>query len=78
MSPALWTFLAETPTVEAVITDLAMPMAASTAIADLPAPAMQRVRGEGRLVTQMVDGRTRIATLYQEGAAKAPRAAPYP
>jgi urease accessory protein len=36
---------------------------------DQPAP-MQRARGEGRIVTQLVDGRTRLKTLYQEGCAK--------
>jgi urease accessory protein len=33
-------------------------------------PSLQRVRGEGRIVAKLVDGRTRIATLFQEGAAK--------
>ena len=31
---------------------------------------MQRARGEGRLTTQLREGRTRIETLYQEGASK--------
>ncbi|MDR3474016.1 MAG: urease accessory protein UreD [Devosia sp.] len=31
---------------------------------------MQRARGLGRVTTQLLDGRTRIAQLYQEGAAK--------
>ena len=30
----------------------------------------QRARGVGRLVTKSLSGRTRIAELYQEGAAK--------
>nr|WP_237351612.1 urease accessory protein UreD [Rhizobium sp. ACO-34A] len=30
----------------------------------------QRARGDGRLVSKALDGRTRIAELYQEGAAK--------
>ncbi len=32
--------------------------------------ASQRVAGRGALVTRLVDGRTRIAELYQDGAAK--------
>ena len=45
-------------------------MAPSTA-SDITAPArMQRVRGEGRVGTQLLDGRARLASLYQEGAAK--------
>jgi urease accessory protein len=51
------------------VTDNAMPAAQLTERPDTP-PAMQRVRGEGRLVTQVIDGRTRISTLYQDGAAK--------
>lgn len=31
---------------------------------------MQRARGEGRLSTQLVDGRSRLQTLYQDGCAK--------
>ena len=34
------------------------------------APLLQRARGEGRVTTQLRDGYTRIAELYQEGAAK--------
>jgi urease accessory protein len=37
--------------------------------ADLP-PRMQRARGDGRIATQMLDGRTRLKTFFQEGAAK--------
>jgi len=33
-------------------------------------PRLQRARGEGRVETQLLDGRTRIHALYQEGAAK--------
>ncbi|MHB1104034.1 MAG: urease accessory protein UreD [Devosia sp.] len=36
----------------------------------LAVPLMQRARGEGRISTQLQDGRTRLATLYQEGCAK--------
>ncbi|HHY50526.1 MAG TPA: urease accessory protein UreD [Alphaproteobacteria bacterium] len=35
-----------------------------------PAPALQRARGEGRIAAQVLDGRTRLSALYQEGAAK--------
>jgi len=35
-----------------------------------PPGTMQRARGTGRLVTQVRDGRTHIAELYQEGCAK--------
>ncbi|MGN6103475.1 MAG: urease accessory protein UreD [Devosia sp.] len=38
--------------------------------AETAPPALQRVRGEASVVTQLRDGRTRIATLFQEGAAK--------
>ena len=31
---------------------------------------MQRARGEGRIATQLVDGGTRLQTLYQDGCAK--------
>lgn len=31
---------------------------------------MQRARGEGRIETQLLDGRTRLHALYQDGAAK--------
>ena len=31
---------------------------------------LQRARGEGRVTTQLLDGRARVAQLYQEGAAK--------
>lgn len=43
------------------------PVAASTAC---PPPALQRVRGEGRLGVKVVGTRTRIDRLFQEGAAK--------
>ena len=33
-------------------------------------PRLQRARGEGRVETQLLDGRTRLHALYQEGAAK--------
>ena len=33
-------------------------------------PRLQRARGEGRIETQLIDGRTRLATLYQDGCAK--------
>ena len=33
-------------------------------------PRMQRARGTGRIETQLLDGRTRLKTFYQEGAAK--------
>jgi urease accessory protein len=33
-------------------------------------PRLQRARGEGSIATQMLDGRTRLKTLYQEGASK--------
>jgi urease accessory protein len=33
-------------------------------------PRLQRARGEGSVETQMLDGRTRLHALYQEGAAK--------
>jgi len=36
----------------------------------LPAPALQRARGEGRVIATLRDGKTRIAGLYQEGCAK--------
>jgi urease accessory protein len=36
----------------------------------LVAPRMQRARGDGRVVTKTIDGRTRLATLYQDGCAK--------
>ncbi len=35
-----------------------------------PAPKFQRARGEGRVIATVRDGRTEIAELYQEGAAK--------
>jgi urease accessory protein len=34
------------------------------------APPMQRARGEGRITTQVRDGHTHVAELFQEGAAK--------
>ena len=36
----------------------------------IAAPRLQRANGEGRIATQLLDGRTRLKTLYQEGAAK--------
>ncbi len=33
-------------------------------------PALQRARGEGRIIANVRDGRTEIAALYQEGCAK--------
>jgi urease accessory protein len=62
-----WTFATEATTVS-MMTDNAMLAAPLNETPD--PPVMQRVRGEGRLVTQLIDGRTRISTLYQEGAAK--------
>ncbi len=38
--------------------------------AALALPRHQRARGIGRLGTQVLDGRTRLTTLYQEGCAK--------
>lgn len=35
-----------------------------------PAIRHQRARGTGRIATQVLDGRTRLTTLYQEGCAK--------
>ena len=31
---------------------------------------LQRARGEGRITTSLRDGKTRLATLYQDGCAK--------
>src|SRR5262245_30483424 len=46
-------------------------MATATAADSLaPTIRLERVRGEGRVETQLLDGRTRIAALFQEGAAK--------
>lgn len=36
----------------------------------LPLPRHQRARGVGRIATQVLDGCTRLTTLYQEGCAK--------
>ncbi|WP_299639593.1 urease accessory protein UreD [Devosia sp.] len=36
----------------------------------LPLPRHQRAHGSGRIETQVLDGRTRLTTLYQEGCAK--------
>jgi len=47
-----------------------MASTAALKIADISPAPMQRARGEGRVTTQLLDGRTRIAALYQEGAAK--------
>lgn len=33
-------------------------------------PRLQRAKGEGHVATQLLDGRTRLKTFYQEGAAK--------
>lgn len=44
-------------------------MSAVAAPADTP-PRLQRARGEGRIAAQLLDGRTRLRDLYQEGAAK--------
>ena len=33
-------------------------------------PRLQRAKGEGRVETQLLDGRTRLKTFFQEGAAK--------
>ncbi|HVW91245.1 MAG TPA: urease accessory protein UreD [Devosia sp.] len=41
-----------------------------SAIPKLPPSGLQRVRGEARLVTQPGGPRTRLATLYEEGAAR--------
>ncbi len=38
--------------------------------AALALPRHQRARGTGRIGTQVLDGRTRLTTLYQEGCAK--------
>ena len=35
-----------------------------------PLPFLQRARGEGRVIASVRDGKTEIASLYQEGAAK--------
>ncbi len=43
-------------------------MTAVTAIAETP--RLQRAQGEGHISTQLLDGRTRLRALYQEGAAK--------
>jgi urease accessory protein len=36
----------------------------------MPLPALQRARGEGRVIAKTRNGQTEIASLYQEGAAK--------
>jgi len=42
-----------------------------TALAEAsPSPALQRARGEGRVIANVQDGTTEIAALYQEGCAK--------
>ena len=43
---------------------------AATVAALAPAPALQRARGEGRVVVALRGDRTTIADLYQEGCAK--------
>lgn len=45
-------------------------VATPVAVKTVAPPALQRVRGEGRLVVKSLAGRTRIDRLYQEGAAK--------
>lgn len=45
-------------------------MSVSIATAPGPAVALQRARGEARVTAQLAGGRTRLATLYQEGCAK--------
>jgi urease accessory protein len=42
----------------------------SVAAAVAASPRLQRARGDGRIETQIIDGRTRLATLYQDGCAK--------
>jgi urease accessory protein len=42
----------------------------SSAALRMESPRLQRARGEGRITTQLLDGRTRLKTFYQEGAAK--------
>ncbi len=39
-------------------------------VAMTPATALQRARGQGRVTTQLVGGRTRLQALYQDGCAK--------
>lgn len=39
-------------------------------VRDTTAPRHQRARGIGRIGTQVLEGRTRLATLFQEGCAK--------
>ena len=44
---------------------------AALAVAEAsPPPALQRARGEGRIIVAVRDGRTEIQSLYQEGCAK--------
>ena len=43
---------------------------AALAAEALPPPALQRARGEGRVIAAARDGRTEIQSLYQEGCAK--------
>ena len=45
-------------------------MAAPALAGAPPPPVLQRARGEGRVIASVRDGRTVIASLYQEGAAK--------
>lgn len=45
-------------------------LATPVAVMAVAPPALQRVRGEGRLAVKSLGGRTRIDRLYQEGAAK--------
>ncbi|MEO6013799.1 MAG: urease accessory protein UreD [Devosia sp.] len=45
-------------------------MAALAALEAAPLPIMQRARGEGRVIATTRNGKTEIATLYQEGCAK--------
>jgi len=41
-----------------------------TAVATIASPALQRARGEGRVIAGTREGKTEIASLYQEGCAK--------
>lgn len=45
-------------------------LASQTGVTPVAPALMQRARGEGRVETQLLDGRTRLHALYQEGAAK--------
>ena len=43
---------------------------AALALVEASPPLLQRARGEGRVIASVRDGKTEIASLYQEGAAK--------